>query len=73
MKAYLRAMSLMMLSKKNENSTLPHNPTIAQIKNYDEQMTKRPKVFTCLHSDVSEEIFATIMDCESLKKAWKNF
>ena len=70
MKAYLRAKSLLQdVIENDENPTLPINPIITQIKNYDEQMTKRTRVLTCLHSGVSEEIFTTIMDCESLIEA----
>ena len=32
MKAYLRAMNLWDVIEKDENPTLPHNPTVAQIK-----------------------------------------
>ena len=76
-KAYLRAMSLRDVIEKDENPTLPHNPTIAQIKDFDKQMTKRPRTLACLLSGVLEEIFTTIMDCESpketLEKLMKEF
>ena len=70
-------MSLRDVIEKDENPTLPHNPTIAQIKDFDKQMTKRPRTLACLLSGVLEEIFTTIMDCESpketLEKLMKEF
>ncbi|XP_074378642.1 uncharacterized protein LOC141720189 [Apium graveolens] len=50
---------------------LPQNPTAAQIKKRDEKVAREAKALSCLHSAVSEEIFTTIMGCDTPKEAWK--
>lgn len=72
MKSYLKAFSLWEAIESDVDPTpLPQNPTIAQIKKYDEEMAKIAKAFSCLHSAMSEEIFTTIMGCDTPKEAWK--
>ena len=71
MKVYLKAMSLWDVIETNEIPVLPNNPTLAQIKYFDEQMARRPRALSCLHSGESEEIFTSIMGCESAKGAWE--
>ena len=50
---------------------LRQNPTIAQLMKHEEELTKKPKALTCIHSAVSEAIFARIMACETPKQAWE--
>ncbi|XP_074355222.1 uncharacterized protein LOC141693926 [Apium graveolens] len=53
-----------------EPTLLPQNPTTAQIKKRDEEVAREAKALSCLHSAVSEEIFTTIMGCDTPKEAW---
>ncbi|GKU88429.1 hypothetical protein SLEP1_g2697 [Rubroshorea leprosula] len=52
------------------DSPLPPNATLAQIKRHSEEVAKRYKALTCLHSAVTDEIFNRIMTCETTKEAW---
>ena len=47
---------------------LQEDPTVAQIRNYNDEAIKRSKVRTCFHSIVSDAVFTRIMACEQLKK-----
>lgn len=72
MKSYLKAMSLWdVIENDIDPNPLPQNPTTTQVKKYDEEMARKPRALSCLHGAVSEEIFTTIMDCESPKEAWE--
>lgn len=53
-----------------EPEALRANPTIAQMKHYNEEKTKKHKAMTCIQSVVSNGIFIRIMACESTKEAW---
>ena len=44
-------------------NNLPTNPTIAQIKQREEALTRKAKALSCLHSVVSEELFVRIITC----------
>ncbi|XP_074335969.1 uncharacterized protein LOC141673135 [Apium graveolens] len=71
MKSYLKAMSLWEAIESDvEPTILPQNPTAAQIKKRDEEVAREVKTLSCLHSAVSEEIFTTIMSCDTPKEAW---
>ncbi|XP_074326842.1 uncharacterized protein LOC141664787 [Apium graveolens] len=71
MKSYLKAMSLWEAIESDvESIPLPQNPTAAQIKKHDEEVVREAKALSCLHSAVSEEIFTTIMGCDTPKEAW---
>ncbi|XP_074337504.1 uncharacterized protein LOC141674700 [Apium graveolens] len=73
MKSYLKAMSLWEAIESDESDVeptlLPQNPTVAQIKKRDEEVAREAKALSCLHSAVSEEIFTTIMSCDTPKEA----
>ena len=70
MKSYLKAMSLWEAIESDvEPIPLPQNPTAAQIKKRDE-VAREAKALSCLHSAVSEDIFTTIMGCDTPKEAW---
>ncbi|XP_048498254.1 uncharacterized protein LOC125496749 [Beta vulgaris subsp. vulgaris] len=72
MKTYLKALSLWdVVENDDPPSTLPNNPTVAQTKKYEEDMAKRPRTLSCLHSALSEGIFTLIMACETPKEAWE--
>lgn len=49
---------------------LKANTTIAQIKQYDEEVAKSFKALTDLHSFVNDTIFTRIITCETTKEAW---
>ncbi|XP_074352344.1 uncharacterized protein LOC141691507 [Apium graveolens] len=71
MKSYLKVMSLWEAIESDvEPTLLPQNPTAAQITKRDEEVAREAKALSCLHSAVSEEIFRTIMGCDTPKEAW---
>ena len=71
MKSYLRALGLWnVIETGREPAPLSANPTIAQIKQHEEEVAKKDNALTCIYSALSDEIFTTIMDCETTKQAW---
>ncbi|TXG72397.1 hypothetical protein EZV62_000976 [Acer yangbiense] len=46
------------------------NPTIAQMKQHEEEKMKRDKVVTCLHSALTYSVFTSIMYLEIVKSIW---
>ncbi|RVW53770.1 Retrovirus-related Pol polyprotein from transposon TNT 1-94 [Vitis vinifera] len=46
------------------------NPTVAQMKAYEEKKLKKDKAITCLHSGLAYQIFTKIMDLETPKQVW---
>ncbi|XP_047257496.1 uncharacterized protein LOC124889581 [Capsicum annuum] len=72
MKAYLKALSLWeTVESENDPPPLGPNPTVAQMKNYEDPKSKKPKTLTCLHSTFSDVIFIRIMACETPKEVWE--
>ena len=68
MKSYLRALGLWnVVETRREPAPLEANPTVAQMKHHEEEMAKKDKTLTCIYSTLSNEIFTTIMDCETAK------
>ena len=64
MGTYLRAFDLWEVVEHNRDPTpLNNNPTVAQIKFFNEEKAKKFKALTCIHNAVSEEIFTRIMAC----------
>jgi len=49
---------------------LKEDPTVAQIKNYNDEAMRRLKAKTCIHSVVSDIIFTRILACETAKETW---
>ncbi|KAK5838512.1 hypothetical protein PVK06_007242 [Gossypium arboreum] len=47
------------------------NPTIAQIRQYNEDCAKKYKAMSCLQSGVSDVTFRRIMACDTPKQAWE--
>ncbi|GKV29636.1 hypothetical protein SLEP1_g38541 [Rubroshorea leprosula] len=71
MKAYLRAFDLWDAVEHDiDPPPLPRNATLNQIRCHTEEVTKKYKALTTIHSTVSKEIFTRIMTCETTKKAW---
>ncbi|WJZ96236.1 hypothetical protein VitviT2T_014941 [Vitis vinifera] len=48
------------------------NPTVAQMKAYEEEKLKKDKAITCLHSRLADHIFTKIMDLETPKQMKDN-
>ncbi|WRX29214.1 protein of unknown function DUF4219 - like 10 [Theobroma cacao] len=71
MKANLKAFDLWeVVEVRGGPPTRQANPTIAQMKQHNEEVAKWFKVLSCIHSAVTDAIFERIMACESVKKAW---
>ncbi|EOY19734.1 Copia-like retrotransposable element, putative [Theobroma cacao] len=71
MEAYLRAFDLWeVVEVGGDPPEQRQNLTIEQMKQYSEEVAKRFKALSCIHSTVSDIIFTSIMTCKSAKKAW---
>ncbi|XP_050231899.1 uncharacterized protein LOC126680763 [Mercurialis annua] len=71
MKSYLKALSLWnVVESGKEPAPLPENPTMHQIKVYEEEAARKDRALTCIYSALSDAIFTSIMDCDTPKKAW---
>ncbi|XP_040940040.1 uncharacterized protein [Gossypium hirsutum] len=71
MRTYLQARDLWnMVQNDTEPPPLRANPTIAQIRQYNEDCSKKYKAMSCLQSGVLDVIFTRIMACDSPKQAW---
>ncbi|XP_061971883.1 uncharacterized protein LOC133694399 [Populus nigra] len=71
METYLKAFDLWEIVQSDRQPTpLGNNPTIAQMKFFNEEKAKRFKALTCLHNAVSEEIFSRIIAFKSAKETW---
>ena len=69
MEAYLRAFDLWdIVENDRQPNSLGNNPTVTQIKFFNEEKAKNFKALTCLHNAVSEEIFIRIMACKTAKE-----
>ncbi|KAA8526936.1 hypothetical protein F0562_008835 [Nyssa sinensis] len=72
MKAYLKALNLWeAVENDTDPAPLGDDPTIAQLKNYEEQKAKKPRALTCLHSALSKTIFLSVIACETPKEIWE--
>jgi len=69
MKSYLEASGLGDVVMF-EIQPLQEDPTVAQIRNYNDEVIRRAKAKTCIHSVVSDVVFTRIMSCETAKEAW---
>jgi len=69
MKYYLEASGLWDVVM-SEIQLLQEDPTVAQIRNYNDEVIRRAKVKTCIHFAVSDVVFTRIMSCETAKEAW---
>ncbi|KAF3642054.1 putative cyclic phosphodiesterase-like [Capsicum annuum] len=71
MRTYLRAYDLWeVVEVGGEVNPLPNNPTMAQIKNHREEVSKKFKALSCIQSALSEVIFARVMASETANEAW---
>ncbi|KAL4384716.1 hypothetical protein GQ457_15G015800 [Hibiscus cannabinus] len=71
MKVYLRSLGLWNVVETNEDPpSLIANPTLAQLKANNEDLLKKDKALTCIHSGLVDHIFTSIMDLETPKSVW---
>ena len=67
---YLRAFDLWEIVEEDKQpNPLGNNPTVAQIRFFNDEKAKKFKALSCLHNAMSEEIFTRIMACKSAKEA----
>ena len=71
MKTYLRAQSLWDVVENGSNPTpLPNNPTVAQIRNHNEEVAKEGRALAIIHAALHDDIFIKILNLETAKEAW---
>ncbi|XP_050238265.1 uncharacterized protein LOC126687752 [Mercurialis annua] len=72
MKSYLKSLGLWnSVIIGGDPPPLRANPTVAQIKKYEEELLKKDKALTCLHAALADNVFTSIMALESAKEVWK--
>jgi len=69
MKTYLEA-SRLWESVNTEGQPWQADPTVAQIRAFNEETKMRAKAKACIHFAVSEVVFTRIINCETTKEAW---
>ncbi|KAL4384001.1 hypothetical protein GQ457_15G015770 [Hibiscus cannabinus] len=71
MKVYLRSLGLWNVVETDEHPlALRANPTLAQLKAYNEDLLKKDRALTCIHSGLADHIFTSIMNLETPKSVW---
>ncbi|TXG70375.1 hypothetical protein EZV62_005310 [Acer yangbiense] len=71
MRSYFKSFGLWeYVAEEKQVPALRANPTIAQIKQYEEEKMKRDKAVTCLHSALTDSVFTSIMHLETEKSIW---
>ncbi|XP_015572621.2 uncharacterized protein LOC107260952 [Ricinus communis] len=71
MKTYLKSQGLWKVVETDEDPpTLRPNPIVAQLRDYEEQLLRKDKALTCIHSSLADHIFTSIMDLETPKAVW---
>ncbi|KAK0575284.1 hypothetical protein LWI29_036602 [Acer saccharum] len=71
MKSYLKAFGLWeYVAEDKQFPPSRANPTIAQMKQHEEEKMKKDKAVTCLHSALSDSVFTSIMHLETSKSIW---
>ncbi|KAL4341233.1 hypothetical protein GQ457_08G034620 [Hibiscus cannabinus] len=71
-KVYLRSHGLWNVVETDEDPALRANPTLAQLKAYNEDLFKKDRALTCIHYGLVDHIFTSIMDLETPKSVWDN-
>jgi len=69
MKSYLEVSGLWEVVI-TEIQSLQADPTIAEIRNYNEESRTRSKAKTSIHSVISDVVFTRIINCETAKEVW---
>ncbi|XP_045795365.1 uncharacterized protein LOC123889897 [Trifolium pratense] len=71
MKTYLRAQSLWdVVENGSTPPVLPNNPTVAQIRNHNEEVAKEGRSLAIIHAALHDDIFIKILNLETAKEAW---
>ncbi|XP_052206843.1 uncharacterized protein LOC127811178 [Diospyros lotus] len=70
MEAYLRGLLLWEAVESDFETVEPQNPTLNQLKVYEEKVSRKYRALSCLHSAVNETIFIRIMACKTAKEVW---
>ena len=70
MKSYLEACELWDMVENDQIQPLPEDSILEAIRNQRNEVNKRSKAKTCIHSAIFDEVFTSIMACETAKKAW---
>ncbi|KAJ4719034.1 Retrovirus-related Pol polyprotein from transposon TNT 1-94 [Melia azedarach] len=71
MKSYLKSIGLWdAVETGRDPPPLRVNPTIAQMKQYEEELLKKDKALTVLHSALADHVFTGIMALETAKEVW---
>ncbi|XP_017620572.2 uncharacterized protein LOC108464810 [Gossypium arboreum] len=71
MRTYLQAFDLWeVVNSDVEPEPLRANPTVAQMKQYSEEKSKKHKAMSCIQNCFSDAIFTRIMACKIPKQAW---
>ncbi|KAJ4703399.1 Retrovirus-related Pol polyprotein from transposon TNT 1-94 [Melia azedarach] len=71
MKSYLKSIGLWdAVETGRDHPPLRANPTIAQMKQYEEELLKKDKAFTVLHSALADHVFTRIMTLKIAKEVW---
>ena len=69
MRFFLRSLGLWNVVVTNADPPqLNGNPTVAQMKAYEEEKLKKDRAITCLHSGLADHIFTKIMNLETPKQ-----
>ncbi|KAK2404761.1 putative mitochondrial protein [Trifolium repens] len=58
------------VEQEKEVPELRANPTIAQIRQHEEETLKKEKAVSCLHSALADDVFTCIMHLETAKQIW---
>ncbi|KAL4354076.1 hypothetical protein GQ457_06G014380 [Hibiscus cannabinus] len=71
MKTYLQVYDLWeVVEIDRDPPALRANPTLAQMRQHNEECAKKHKAMSCIQNVVSDLIFTRIMACETPKQAW---
>ncbi|XP_073224740.1 uncharacterized protein [Cicer arietinum] len=71
METYLRAQCLWdVVENGSIPPPLPNNPTLAQIRNHNEEVAKEVRSLAIIHATLHDEMFIKNLNFETTKKAW---
>ncbi|KAK4413975.1 hypothetical protein Salat_2810300 [Sesamum alatum] len=70
MEAYLRGLLLWEAIESDVGAEMPENPTLNQLKVYEEKVSRKYRDLSNLHAAVDETIFTRIMACKTAKQVW---
>ena len=68
MEAYLKDLLLWEAIESDFEVEVPKNPTLNQLRMYEDKVSRKYKALSTLHSVVNETIFTRIMACKTAKE-----